>query len=102
MSPLANKLFENPTLSPEDEAASFVNADNGVADSKAALEGARYILMERFSENAELIGKLRELLWEEGLLKSTAIAGKEEEGAKFRDYFEYDETVQAGAFPSAP
>ena len=91
LEPLADALFGNPELSPEDEAAGYVDGDKGVADTKGALEGARHILMERFSENAELVGKLREFLWEEGLLKSSAIEGKEEEGAKFRDYFEYDE-----------
>ncbi|MDB2384761.1 RNA-binding transcriptional accessory protein, partial [Endozoicomonas sp.] len=91
LEPLAEALFGDPALSPEDEAAGYVDADKGVSDTKAALEGARHILMERFSENAELVGTLREFLWEEGLLKSNAIEGKEEEGVKFRDYFEYDE-----------
>ncbi|MDP0589342.1 MAG: Tex family protein [Candidatus Endonucleobacter bathymodioli] len=94
LEPLADELFDNPTLSPEEEAVGYINEDLGVVDVKAALEGARYILMERFSENAEVLGKLREFLWEEGLLKSVAIEGKEEEGAKFRDYFEYDESIK--------
>lgn len=91
LEPLADALFDNPTLSPDDEAAKFIDADKNVADTKGALEGARYILMERFSENAQLLGQLREFLWEEGLLKSNAVEGKEEEGAKFRDYFDYEE-----------
>lgn len=90
---LADKLFNEPGSDPEAEAADYVDAEKGVADTKAALEGARYILMERFSENAELVGKLRNMLWEEGILSSRAIAGKEEEGAKFSDYFEHDEPV---------
>lgn len=94
LEPLANALYDNPDLIPEQEAAAYINADKGVADDKAALEGARAILMERFSESAELLGQLRDLLWNEGLLKSTAIAGKEEEGAKFRDYFDYDEPLK--------
>ncbi len=95
LEPLADALFDNPSLTPEEEAAGYINADNGIADTKAALEGARYILMERFSENAELLGQLREFLWNDGLLKSTGIEGKEEEGAKFRDYFEYDEPLKS-------
>ncbi len=91
LEPLADALFDDPTLSPDDEATRFIDTDKNVADIKGALEGARYILMERFSENAELLGQLREFLWEEGLLKSSAVEGKEEEGAKFRDYFDYDE-----------
>ena len=57
-----------------------MSEDKGVADIKAALEGARHILMEKFSENAELIGRLRDLLWEEGILSSRGVEGKEEEG----------------------
>ncbi|MCW7554968.1 RNA-binding transcriptional accessory protein [Endozoicomonas gorgoniicola] len=94
LEPLADKLYEQPELNPETEAAGYVDADKGVADTKAALEGARYILMERFSENAELLGKLRSMLWEEGILSSRGIEGKEEEGAKFRDYFEHDEAIK--------
>ncbi len=95
LEPLANKLFDEPETNPEEVAEGFVDADKGVADVKAALEGARYILMERFSENAELLGKLREMLWNEGILSSRAIEGKEEEGAKFRDYFEHDEPIKS-------
>ena len=94
LGPLADKLFDNPELIPENEAEAFINADNSVEDVKAALEGARNILMERFSENAELLGKLRDLLWEEGILSSRGIEGKAEEGAKFRDYFEHDEPIK--------
>ncbi len=94
LEPLADALFDDPSLSPEEAAASYVSEEKGIADIKAALEGARYILMERFSENAELLGQLREFLWTEGLLKSNAVEGKEEEGAKFRDYFEYDEPIK--------
>ncbi|MDP0561685.1 MAG: Tex family protein [Candidatus Endonucleobacter sp. (ex Gigantidas childressi)] len=94
LEPLADALFDNPTLSPEEEGVGYINEDLGIVDVKAALEGARYILMERFSESAEVLGRLREFLWDEGLLKSVAIEGKEEEGAKFRDYFEYDESIK--------
>ncbi len=94
LEPLADLLFSTPDKDPETEAAVYVNADKGVADTKAALEGARHILMERFSEDAELLGQLRELLWNEGILSSRGVTGKEEEGAKFRDYFEHDEPLK--------
>lgn len=94
LEPLADKLFDQPETDPEQEAAAYVDAEKGVEDVKAALEGARYILMERFSENAELLGKLRDMLWSEGILSSRGVAGKEEEGAKFRDYFEHDEPIK--------
>lgn len=95
LEPLADMLFDTPEKDPEAEAAAYVDADKGVEDVKAALEGARYILMERFSEDAELLGQLRELLWNEGILSSRGIEGKEEEGAKFRDYFEHDEPLKS-------
>lgn len=94
LEPLADKLFTTPETDPESEAAAYVDAEKGVEDIKAALEGARYILMERFSEDAELLGQLRELLWNEGILSSRGVEGKEEEGAKFRDYFEHDEPLK--------
>ncbi|MRI31566.1 RNA-binding transcriptional accessory protein [Endozoicomonas sp. OPT23] len=94
LEPLADKLFDAPETDPETAATDFVDAGKGVADVKAALEGARYILMERFSENAELLGKLRDMLWNEGILTSRGVEGKEEEGAKFRDYFEHDEPIK--------
>ena len=95
LEPLADLLFSTPEKDPETEAGAYVDADKGVADVKAALEGARHILMERFSEDAELLGQLRELLWNDGILSSRGVAGKEEEGAKFRDYFEHDEPLKS-------
>ena len=94
LEPLADKLYDNRELNPEVEAESFVDAEKGVADTKAALEGARSILMERFSESAELLGRLRDFLWTEGVMSSRCIEGKQEEGAKFRDYFEHDEPIK--------
>ncbi|MGB0361322.1 MAG: RNA-binding transcriptional accessory protein, partial [Endozoicomonas sp.] len=94
LEPLVDILFDSPEKDPEVEAAAFVDGGKGVADTKEALEGARYILMERFSENAELLGRLRDLLWNDGILSSRGIEGKEEEGAKFRDYFEHDEALK--------
>ena len=96
--PLAESLLADPTLTPESEAQAYLNADAGFADVKAVLDGARQILMERFSEDAVLLGKLRDYLEEHGMVKSTVVEGKETEGAKFRDYFDYSEAI--GAIPS--
>ena len=95
LEPLADALLEDPTQEPETVAAAYIDADNGVADAKAALDGARQILMERASEDAELVGALREYVWEHGRLQSAVADGKEKEGAKFSDYFEYSEPVKA-------
>jgi uncharacterized protein len=92
--PLAECLLADPTLEPEAQALAFVNADAGFADAKAVLDGAKQILMERFAENAELSGSLRSYLWEEGVMQSRVVEGKEEEAAKFRDYFDYDEPLK--------
>ncbi|KQQ57808.1 RNA-binding transcriptional accessory protein [Pseudomonas sp. Leaf129] len=92
---LADGLFADPTLNPETEAARFVDGDKGVLDVKAALEGAKYILMERFAEDATLLAKLRGFLKQEAVLSARVLAGKEEEGAKFRDYFEHDEPLKS-------
>ncbi|MDH2015468.1 RNA-binding transcriptional accessory protein [Pseudomonas juntendi] len=91
---LADGLFNDPSLTPESEAARFVDADKGVADVKAALEGAKYILMERFAEDAALLDKLRSFLKQEAVLSARVVAGKEEEGAKFRDHFAHDELLR--------
>ena len=91
---LADGLLGDPQLNPEAEAVRFVDAEKGVADVKAALEGAKYILMERFAEDAALLDKLRNFLTQEATLSARLVAGKEEEGAKFRDYFEHDEQLK--------
>ncbi|MEQ1896769.1 MAG: Tex family protein [Vicinamibacterales bacterium] len=93
LEPLAQRLLDDPSLVPEQVAAGFVDAEKGVPDAGAALEGARWILMERFSEDAELVGGLRELVWQKGEWKSVVVAGKEEEGAKFSDYFNASEAL---------
>ncbi|MBI3140391.1 MAG: RNA-binding transcriptional accessory protein, partial [Rhodocyclales bacterium] len=93
LGPLAERLLADATLDPETEAAKYVDAEKGVADVKAALEGARQILMEQFAEDAELLGRLREHLNAHGMLVSAVVEDKEEEGAKFRDYFEYSEAI---------
>ena len=94
LEPLADALYENPDLDPEATAAGYLNAEAGVEDSKAALDGARYILMERFAEDAELLGQLRDFIWQQGQLKVSVIEGKETEGAKFRDYFDHVEPLK--------
>ena len=94
LEPLADALYDDPTLDPETTAGNYVNAEAGVADTKAALDGARYILMERFAEDAELLGDLRDFIWQDGQLKVTVIEGKENEGAKFRDYFDHVEPLK--------
>ena len=94
LEPLADALLDDPARPPEDQAAAFVDAGKGVADIAAALEGARQILMERFAEDPELTGRLRERLWEQGILASRVIDGKEREGAKFADYFDYREPIR--------
>jgi len=91
---LALSLLGNPSQVPEAVAAPYVAPDRGVPDAAAALEGARWILMETFAEDPELVGGLRQHLWERGEWRSTVIAGKEEEGAKFRDYFNATERVK--------
>lgn len=91
LEPLADALLVDPGLTPEAEAARYVDADKGVPDVKAALDGARQILMERFAEDASLIGELRARLMAEGVVVASLIEGKEAEGQKFRDYFAYSE-----------
>ena len=94
LEPLALGLLEDPSLAPEAEAQKYLDSDKGVADVKAALDGARQILMERFAEDAELAGRLRERLWEQGVLHSVVMEGKEREGAKFSDYFDFSQPLQ--------
>ncbi|MBO8191658.1 RNA-binding transcriptional accessory protein [Streptomyces oryzae] len=91
LEPLAEGLLADPTVAPSAAAAAFVDADKGVADAAAALEGARAILTERFGEDADLIGELRERMWERGRLAAKVREGKEEQGAKFADYFDFSE-----------
>ncbi|WP_416347530.1 Tex family protein [Acerihabitans sp. TG2] len=93
LEPLADLLWQHPDRQPEETAADYIQADKGVADTKAALDGARYILMERFAEDAALLAKLRHYLWKNAHLVATVIAGKEEAGAKFRDYFAHHEPL---------
>ncbi|MEU0072286.1 Tex family protein [Streptomyces sp. NPDC006332] len=91
LEPLAEGLLGDPSVDPLAAAAAFVDADKGVADPQAALDGARSILTERFSEDADLIGELRERMWVRGRLAAKVRDGKEEAGAKFADYFDFAE-----------
>ena len=91
---LADALFSNPELSPESEAERFIDTEKGFADTKAVLEGAKYILMERFAEDADLLAKLRDFLKHNATLSARVVPGKEAEGAKFSDYFEHDEVLK--------
>ncbi|WP_020561824.1 Tex family protein [Methylosarcina fibrata] len=93
LEPLADALLNDRSLIPELTANDYVDADKGVADTAAALEGARQILMERLSENAELLAELRERVWQNGILQATVVPGKEQEAVKFKDYFDYREAI---------
>ena len=94
LEPLADLLWNEPKTSPESTALDYVNAEKGVADVKAALDGARYILMERFAEDAGLLAKVRDYLSKNALLVSKVLEGKEIEGAKFQDYFDHQELLK--------
>lgn len=93
LEPLADTLCQDPQQHPEQLAERYVDAEKGVADVKAALDGARYILMERFAEDAALLAKVRDYLWKNAHLVSKVVEGKEDEGAKFRDYFDHHEPI---------
>ena len=95
LGPLAEALLANPELVPEQAARDYLNAEAGVADARAALDGARQILMEQFAEDATLIGELRDLLHDRGEVRASVIEGKENEGAKFRDWFDFQEPIAA-------
>ena len=90
LEPLAELLLKQPQNDPKVVAADFVDAEKQVPDVAAALEGARAILVERFDEDADLIGRLREAMWSNGVIVSTVRKGKKLEGEKFKDYFEYN------------
>lgn len=95
LEPLASALLDDPSADPLAAAAAYVDAGKGVADAAAALEGARAVLTERFSEDADLIGELRERMWSRGRLVARVRDGKEEAGAKFADYFDFAEPFTA-------
>ena len=94
LEPLTDALIANPSLVPDQEAAKYVDAGKGVADTKAALDGARHILIERIGEKPDLVGSLRDWLWDTGLITSKVLKGKDAEGAKFSDYFDFSQKVK--------
>ncbi len=93
LEPLADLLWNEPQHEPEQEAQSYVSQDKGIADTKAALDGARAIIMERIAEDAELIEKVRRYLTKHAQLQARVVSGKEHEGEKFKDYFAHDEAI---------
>ncbi|GHT98748.1 RNA-binding transcriptional accessory protein [Betaproteobacteria bacterium] len=95
LAPLADALLADPTLNPETAAQDYLNVEAGFADARAVLDGARQILMEHFAEDAQLLGELRQLLHDDGEVRSRVIEGKETEGAKFRDWFDFAEPIAA-------
>jgi len=100
LQPLADLLYSDPSKDPEQAAGQYIDIDRGIADAKSALDGAKYILMERFSEDAELIGNLRHFMVTEAQISSSLItgkdteAGKAQQAAKFKDYFEHSEPLK--------
>jgi len=94
LEPLANALFNSPQLTPESEAIAFLTESGDVPDIKSALDGAKYILMERFAEDAELLQKVRQYLYQNAHIKSHLITGKESEGSKYKDYFSHTELLK--------
>ena len=93
LEPLADALLADPGLDPEAVASKYFNTDAGITDTKAALDGARQILMERFAEDADLLASVRSFLQAHAQLSSSLVTGKEAEGAKFSDYFEHTEAL---------
>ena len=93
LEPLADALLADRGLIPEQVAASYIDAEKGVPDIAAALDGARQIIMERISEDAELLSELRERIWQKGIVHATVASGKEVLAEKFKDYFDYQEAI---------
>lgn len=93
LEPLADQLWNHPQTEPESEASKYLDADKGIADTKAALDGARAIIMERIAEDANLLEKIRNHLNRNAELVSRVVEGKEQEGEKFRDYFNHNEPL---------
>ena len=93
LEPLADTIYTDRSVLPEQVALAYVDADKGVADVTAALEGARQIIMERLSEDAVLLADLRERVWQQGIVSATVVGGKELQAEKFKDYFDYHEAI---------
>lgn len=93
LEPLADSILGNRACDPEQLANSYINLDMPINDAPSALDGARQILMERISEDAELLATLRERIWQQGIIRSVVAKDKEQEAAKFKDYFDYQEAI---------
>jgi protein Tex len=93
LQPLADAILSDITVDPDSLATQYINEDHKISDSKSALEGAKFILMERFAEHADLLARLRLIISEKGMVISTVGKDKEESGEKFRDYFDYREPI---------
>jgi uncharacterized protein len=93
LEPLADLLWTDPSNEPETAASNYIDSEKGIADSKAALDGARAIIMERIAEDADLLEKVRQYLNRHAELRSRVVTGKEQDGEKFKDYFEHDEAM---------
>ncbi|SES64051.1 Tex family protein [Thorsellia anophelis] len=93
LAPLAHELWTNNTVVPDEHANQYINPEKNILTPKDALDGARYIIMEELSEDADLLGKVRDYLWKHAFITACVIPGKEEEGAKFSDYFEHTELL---------
>lgn len=93
LEPLADSLLSDPNLSPDDEAGKYLNTEHKIDSAKDALDGAKQILMERFAENADLLAQLRDWLWSKARITSKLADGKEQDGIKFRDYFDHSEAI---------
>lgn len=93
LEPLADLLWQQPEHQPEQSAQAYIDVQKGVADCKAALDGARYILMERFAQDAGLLAKIRDYLWKNAHLVAKVATGMEQQGAKFSDYFDHHEAI---------
>ncbi|MBT4962624.1 MAG: RNA-binding transcriptional accessory protein [Francisellaceae bacterium] len=93
LEPLANSLFTDPNLEPSEEAIKYINVELGIKDVKSALDGAKFILMERFADITELYTELKSHIWKYGLLKSDVAEGKKDSGKKFSDYFDFAELL---------
>jgi len=93
LEPLAEALFNNPSLDPENEANAYINPEQNIEDAQAALEGAKFILMERFSEDAKLLRQLKNYMWQQGDVHSKVNEAEKAKGEKFRDYFDYQEAI---------
>ncbi|MGS0498605.1 RNA-binding transcriptional accessory protein [Pseudoalteromonas sp. S1727] len=92
--PLADALFNDATLDPAQQAARYLNPEAGFADEKAVLDGAKFILMERFAEDAKLLAKFRSHISQHGQIEASLIKGQEQAGTKYRDYFEHQEALK--------